>query len=114
MGHKVTLLPGDGIGPEVTRAMRTCVEATGVAIDWEVQQAGEFSIQRSGKPRPSEVIDPTRRNKTAIKGPISTPIGKGFRSVNVQLRQALDLYACVRPTKYFEGAKSRVKDIDLV
>jgi isocitrate dehydrogenase (NAD+) len=114
MGHKVTLLPGDGIGPEVTRAMQSCVEAAGVAIDWEVQQVGEFSIRENGKPLTDEVIESIRRNKTAIKGPISTPIGKGFRSVNVQLRQALDLYACVRPCVYYEGTKTPVKNVDLV
>src|SRR3989338_11424282 len=114
MGHKVTLLPGDGIGPEVTRAMQACVEAAGVKIDWEVRQVGEFSIRKSGKPLTDEVIESIRRNKTAIKGPISTPIGKGFRSVNVQLRQALDLYACVRPCFYYEGTKTPIKNVNLV
>lgn len=114
MGHKVTLLPGDGIGPEVTSAMRLCVEATGVKIDWEVQEVGEFSIQKTGKPLTDEVIESIRRNKCAIKGPISTPIGKGFRSVNVQLRQALDLYACVRPCFYYEGTKTPIKNVNLV
>jgi isocitrate dehydrogenase (NAD+) len=114
MSHKVTLLPGDGIGPEVTAAMRLCVEATGVKIDWDVQQVGEFSIQKSGKPLTDEVLESIRRNKCAIKGPISTPIGKGFRSVNVQLRQSLDLYACVRPCLYYEGTKTPIKNVDLV
>ena len=97
MSHTVTLLPGDGIGPEVTNAMRMCVDATGVKINWEVQEVGEISMQRHGKPLTDEVLESIRRNKTAIKGPITTPIGKGFRSVNVQLRQSLDLFACVRP-----------------
>ncbi len=114
MAHKVTLLPGDGIGPEVTKAMRTCVDATGVKIDWEVQEVGEYSIKKNGKPLTDEVLESIRRNKTAIKGPISTPIGKGFRSVNVQLRQALDLYACVRPCFYYEGTKTPIKDVNLV
>lgn len=114
MAHKVTLLPGDGIGPEVTSAMRMCVEATGVKIDWDVQEVGEFSIQKTGKPLTDEVLDSIRRNRCAIKGPISTPIGKGFRSVNVQLRQALDLYACVRPCFYYEGTKTPIKNVNLV
>jgi len=112
--HKVTLLPGDGIGPEVTAAMRMCVEATGVKIDWEVQEVGEFSIKKHGTPLTDEVIESIRRNKCAIKGPISTPIGKGFRSVNVQLRQALDLFACVRPCFYYEGTKTPIKNVNLV
>lgn len=114
MAHKVTLLPGDGIGPEVTDAMRLCVEATGVKIDWDVQQVGEFSIKTHGKPLTDEVLESIRRNRCAIKGPISTPIGKGFRSVNVQLRQALDLYACVRPCFYYEGTKTPIKNVNLV
>lgn len=114
MKYQVTLLPGDGIGPEVALAMKRCVDATGVRIEWDEQQVGEFAIKASGTPLPDQAIASIRKNKVAIKGPIVTPVGKGFRSVNVQLRQVLDLYACVRPTKYYEGAKSRVKDIDLV
>ncbi len=114
MGHKVTLLPGDGIGPEVTAAMRMCVEATGVKIDWDVQEVGEKSMAKHGKPLTDEVLESIRRNKTAIKGPITTPIGKGFRSVNVQLRQSLDLYACVRPCLYYEGTKTPIKNVNLV
>ena len=114
MSYKVTLLPGDGIGPEVTSAMRRCVEAAGVKIDWEEEPVGEFAIQQYGTPLPERVLESIRRNKVAIKGPIVTPVGKGFRSVNVQLRQALDLFACVRPCKYYEGTKAKTKDIDLV
>jgi isocitrate dehydrogenase (NAD+) len=114
MAHKVTLLPGDGIGPEVTDAMRLCVEATGVKIDWEVCEVGEKSMAKHGKPLTDDVLESIRRNKTAIKGPITTPIGKGFRSVNVQLRQSLDLYACVRPCMYMEGTKTPIKNVDLV
>ena len=114
MSYRVTLLPGDGIGPEVAAAMKQCVEATGVKIDWEELEVGEFAIQKFGTPLPEKVLESIRKNKVAIKGPIVTPIGKGFRSVNVQLRHALDLYACVRPAKLYEGAKSVVKKIDLV
>ncbi|MBF0490551.1 MAG: isocitrate/isopropylmalate dehydrogenase family protein [Candidatus Omnitrophica bacterium] len=114
MAHKVSLLPGDGIGPEVTNAMKLCVEATGVKIDWEVCEVGEKSIAKHGTPLTEGVLESIRRNKTAIKGPITTPIGKGFRSVNVQLRQALDLYACVRPCFYYEGTKTPIKNVNLV
>lgn len=114
MSYRVTLLPGDGIGPEVTSAMRKCVEATGVQIAWEEEPVGEYAIKQSGTPLPDKVLTSIRKNKVAIKGPIVTPVGKGFRSVNVQLRQALDLFACVRPCKYYEGTKAKAKDIDLV
>ncbi len=114
MSHNVTLLPGDGIGPEVTNAMRLCVESTGVKINWDVQEVGEKSIAKHGKPLTDEVLESIRRNKTAIKGPITTPIGKGFRSVNVQLRQSLDLFACVRPCQYYEGTKTPIKNVNLL
>jgi isocitrate dehydrogenase (NAD+) len=114
MTYQVTLLPGDGIGPEVTRAMKKCVEATGVAIQWDEQPVGEYAIKDFGTPLPKQVLDSIRKNKVAIKGPIVTPIGKGFRSVNVQLRQELDLFACVRPTKYYEGTKAVNKNVNLV
>lgn len=112
--YRVTLLPGDGIGPEVAQAMKKCVEATGVQIAWDEEQVGEFAIKEYGTPLPEKVLDSVRKNKVAIKGPIVTPIGKGFRSVNVALRQALDLFACVRPCKSYEGTKSKFKNIDLV
>jgi isocitrate dehydrogenase (NAD+) len=114
MAHKVTVLPGDGIGPEVVAAMQLCVNATGVKIDWDVQEVGEKSMAKHGKPLTDEVLDSIRRNKTAIKGPITTPIGKGFRSVNVQLRQSLDLYACFRPCQQLEGTKIPIKNVDIV
>ncbi len=114
MSYRVTLLPGDGIGPEVALAMKKCIDATGVKITWDEEQVGEFAIKASGTPLPDRVLESIRKNKVAIKGPIVTPIGKGFRSVNVQLRQALDLFACVRPCKYYEGTKAKTKDIDLV
>lgn len=112
--HKITFIPGDGTGPEVARAMRRCVEATGVEIEWEEQHAGIEVMQEKGTPLPAEVLESIRRNKVAIKGPITTPVGKGFRSVNVALRKELDLYACLRPCKYYPGVRSRYEDVDLV
>jgi len=112
--HTVTLLPGDGIGPEVALAMKKCVEATGVKIQWEEHQVGEPAIKAFGTPLPQQAVDSIKKNKVAIKGPIVTPIGKGFRSINVQLRHVLDLYACVRPCRFYEGTKAKVTDIDLV
>jgi isocitrate dehydrogenase (NAD+) len=114
MSHHVTLLPGDGIGPEVVAAMRKCVEATGVKIDWDEQIVGAPAIEKFGVPLPSEAIEAIKKSRLAIKGPIETPVGKGFRSVNVQLRQELDLYACVRPVKYIEGTKAVNTKVDLV
>ncbi|MEN6345011.1 MAG: isocitrate/isopropylmalate dehydrogenase family protein [Armatimonadia bacterium] len=112
--HKVTFIPGDGTGPEVAYAMKQCVEATGVDIEWEEVQAGVDVMEEKGTPLPPEVLESIRRNKLAIKGPISTPVGKGFRSVNVALRRELDLYACLRPCKYYEGVRSRYPEADLV
>lgn len=112
--HKVTLIPGDGIGPEVTGSMEEVVNATGVKIDFEVVEAGEKVMEKEGTPLPEYVLESVRKNKTAIKGPITTPVGSGFRSVNVALRHALELYACLRPAKSFKGVESRYEDIDLV
>jgi len=112
--HRITLIPGDGTGPELTDAMRVCVEATGVQVDWELQHAGADVVEEKGTPLPDEVLQSIRRNKVAIKGPITTPVGTGFRSVNVALRKALDLYVCLRPSKYYEGVKSRYPEADLV
>jgi isocitrate dehydrogenase (NAD+) len=112
--HKVTFIPGDGTGPEVAWAMRRCVDATGVAIDWEEQHAGVDVMEEKGTPLPPEVLESIRRNKVAIKGPITTPVGKGFRSVNVALRKELDLFACVRPCKYYPGVRSHYPAVDLV
>ncbi|MCX5696141.1 MAG: isocitrate/isopropylmalate dehydrogenase family protein [Candidatus Omnitrophica bacterium] len=114
MSHKVTLIPGDGIGPEVSAAARRCIEATGVKIDWEEALAGTEALEKTGELLPKSTIDSIKRNKVALKGPIITPIGEGFRSVNVALRQALDLYACVRPAKTYPGVRSLYKNIDLV
>jgi len=110
----VTLIPGDGTGPEITEATRRVIEATGVDIEWEVRDAGVDVMEQYGTPLPAEVLDSIRRNKIALKGPITTPIGGGFRSVNVALRKQLDLYACVRPCKYYPGIRSRYTDVDLM
>ncbi len=112
--YRITLIPGDGTGPELVEAMRRCVEATGVAIEWDVQHAGMDVLESEGTPLPDRVLDSIRENKVAIKGPITTPVGHGFRSVNVALRKMLDLYACLRPSKYYEGVKSRYPEADLV
>ncbi|MDD4518202.1 MAG: isocitrate/isopropylmalate dehydrogenase family protein [Limnochordia bacterium] len=114
MAYKITLIPGDGIGPEIADAARRCIDATGVEIDWEVVDAGIDVIDQYGTPLPAHVLESIRKNKIALKGPITTPIGHGFRSVNVTLRQELGLYACVRPSKYYPGVRSRYQDVDLV
>jgi isocitrate dehydrogenase (NAD+) len=112
--YRITLIPGDGIGPEISEATVRVIEATGVRIDWDVQEAGEDVFEKEGTPLPERVIESIRRNGVAIKGPVTTPVGKGFRSVNVTLRQTLDLYACLRPCKGFRGARTRYDDIDIV
>ncbi|MBI2165454.1 MAG: isocitrate/isopropylmalate dehydrogenase family protein [Chloroflexi bacterium] len=114
MSYKVTLIPGDGIGPEVCKASVRVLEATGIKFDWEVQEAGVDVMDKYGTPLPDAVIESVRRNKVALKGPITTPIGTGFRSVNVAIRKVLDLYACLRPCKSYPGVRSRYKDIDVV
>ena len=111
--YKITLIPGDGIGLEVTAAMKRVVEASGVDIEWEEVIAGEAVLEEYGSPLPDYVLDSIKKNKIAIKGPITTPVGKGFRSVNVALRKELNLFANVRPVKTFKGIKSRYEDIDL-
>ena len=112
--HTVTVIPGDGVGPEVVSAMRRCVDATGVAIRWEEAQAGATCIERFSTPLPEETLESIRRNRVAIKGPVTTPVGSGFRSVNVAIRKALDLYACLRPCRYYQGVKSNYPGLDLV
>jgi isocitrate dehydrogenase (NAD+) len=112
--YTVTLIPGDGIGPEISEATKRVIEATGVDIDWDIQEAGQDVFEKEGTPLPQRVIDSIKKNKVALKGPITTPVGTGFRSVNVTLRQMLDLYCCLRPCKTFKGARTRYKDIDLV
>ncbi len=114
MPYKVTFIPGDGVGPEIAEATRRVLEATGVKFDWELGEAGAGVIEKYGTPLPDSVLDSIRRNKVAIKGPVTTPIGTGFRSVNVALRKALDLYACVRPCKTYSGAPTPFRDVDIV
>lgn len=110
----VTLIPGDGIGPEVSFATQKVIDATGAPIEWEVVEAGEACIEKYGSPLPEQVIEIVRKNKVALKGPITTPIGKGFRSVNVALRKALGLYANVRPIRNLNNVYSRYEGVDLV
>ena len=112
--HAVTLIPGDGVGPEICDATVRCLEATGVEFDWDVQQAGENVMAEHGTPLPEHVLELIRKNKVAIKGPITTPVGTGFRSVNVALRQELELYSCVRPIKAYKGARNLRDDLDFV
>lgn len=114
MSYSVTLIPGDGIGPELAEATRRVLDATGVEIEWEVQQAGADQIEATGTPLPPSVLESIRRNKVAIKGPITTPVGTGFRSVNVGLRKELGLYACLRPCKTYQGVQSRYEAVDVV
>ena len=102
------------MGPELAETTRACLEATGVKFDWDIQTAGLDVMESEGTPLPERVVESIRRNKVAIKAPITTPVGKGFRSVNVALRKELDLYACLRPCKSYDGVRSRYKDIDLV
>jgi isocitrate dehydrogenase (NAD+) len=114
MAHRVTLIPGDGIGPELAEAARRVLDASGVAFEWEVVDAGEAVMAQYGTPLPEHVLESVRRNKVALKGPITTPVGAGFRSVNVTLRQALDLYANLRPARSIKGLESRYEDVDLI
>lgn len=114
MTCNITLIPGDGIGPQVTEAAKMVLEASGVEINWEIVEAGEKVIEKYGTPLPDYVIDSIKRNRVALKGPVTTPVGTGFRSINVALRQALKLYANVRPVKSYKGVPSRYKNIDLV
>jgi len=114
MVHRITIIPGDGIGREVSLAARRCIDATGVKIEWDEQIAGQEALEKFGNVLPQETLDSIRRNKVAIKGPIITPIGKGFRSVNVQLRMSLNLYACVRPCKIYKGVRTNFRNVDLV
>ncbi len=114
MAHKVTLIPGDGIGPEIAQAARRVIDATGVPIEWEVVEAGEALIEEFGTPLPQYVLESIKKNGVALKGPLTTPVGKGFRSVNVTLRQELDLFANVRPARSLPGVTSRYENIDLV
>ena len=114
MAYKITLVRGDGTGPELTEVTAKVIEATGVKIDWEVMEAGVDIMEKEGTPLPDKTLQSIAKNKIALKGPITTPIGTGFRSVNVAIRKELDLFTCLRPCKSYVGVKSRFSDIDLV
>jgi len=114
LAYDVTFMPGDGIGPEIAEATRRVIEATGVKFNWDVQEAGLAVFEKEGTPLPDRVIESLKRTKVGIKGPITTPVGTGFRSVNVTLRQTLDLYCCLRPCKTYPGVRTRYENIDLV
>ncbi len=114
MTHNVTFIPGDGTGPEIAAATKRVLEATGVAFEWDVQEAGVDVMERQGTPLPDSVVESIRRNKVAIKGPVTTPVGTGFRSVNVAMRKTLELFACVRPCKTYEGVRTRYDNVDIV
>lgn len=110
----VTLILGDGVGPELALAAQRCIDATGAGINWDIKEAGSEVIGKYGTPLPEETIESVRKNGVALKAPITTPVGSGFRSINVALRQMLDLYACVRPCRTYKGVRSKYTDIDLV
>ncbi|KEI98434.1 isocitrate dehydrogenase [Clostridium botulinum A2B3 87] len=114
MKHNITLIPGDGIGPEVTEAARKVIDAVGADINWHVVEAGEKVLDQYGTPLPDYVLDSIKETKVALKGPVTTPVGKGFRSVNVTLRKSLNLYANIRPVKSYKGIKSRYENVDLI
>jgi isocitrate dehydrogenase (NAD+) len=114
MAHEVTLIPGDGTGPELIDATRRVLEATGVEFDWDEHPAGEDVYEEEGTPFPDRTLDSLRRTKIGIKGPTTTPVGSGFRSVNVLLRKELDLYSCIRPCKAYEGVRTRFPETDIV
>ncbi len=114
MTHKITIIPGDGIGPEITKAATKVLEVSGVKIEWEVVEAGLTAMEKYHDPLPQEVISSISKNKVALKGPLTTPVGKGFRSINVALRKEFELYVNQRPAKSFKGIKTRFENIDLI
>ncbi len=114
MSYIVTLIYGDGVGPEITEATKRVLEATGVEFSWEIEHGGQNAVEKYGSPLPERVFESIKKNKVALKGPVTTPVGSGFRSVNVSLRQRLDLYACLRPCKSFPGISSRYQNVDIV
>src|SRR5579862_691073 len=114
MVYDITLIPGDGTGPEITEATRRVLEATGIEFRWHIRQAGVSMMEKYGTVLPDNVIESIRQTKIGLKGPITTPVGKGFRSANVALRKSLDLYANLRPAKSFRGLRSRYDDVDLI
>ena len=114
MAHEVTFIPGDGTGPELTEATRRVLEATGVDLRWDRQEAGIDEFRRHGNPFPDATLASLRRTGVGIKGPTTTPVGSGFRSINVLLRKELDLYACIRPCKAYKGVRTRFPETDIV
>ena len=114
MKHTITLIPGDGVGPEVVAAARRVLEATGVEFKWEVINAGATALEQDGSLLPERLLESIRKNKIALKGPTTTPVATGFRSVNVALRQMLDLYACLRPCRSYPGIPSRYENVDII
>jgi isocitrate dehydrogenase (NAD+) len=114
MAYNITLIPGDGVGPEVTEATKRVLEATGVKFNWEIGEVGSYAMEKYGTPLPASVIESIKKNKVALKGPVTTPVGSGFRSVNVALRKELELFVCLRPCKTYKGVPSRYQNIDLV
>ncbi len=114
MAHRVTFIPGDGVGPELSEATRRVLEGTGVEFDWDYQEAGADVMDKYGTPLPEPVLESIRKNGVAIKGPITTPVGTGFRSVNVALRKELDLFCCLRPCKTYPGVRTRYENVDVV
>ena len=114
MTYNITLIPGDGVGPEVTEATRRVLEATGIKFKWDIGEVGSDAMEKYGTPLPVSVIESVKKNKIALKGPVTTPVGSGFRSVNVALRKELELYCCLRPCKTYPGVPSRYQNIDLV
>src|SRR4030043_350123 len=114
MPHKLTLIPGDGIGPEITEATKKVLEATGIKFEWDISIIGQGAQDKFGTPLPDHVLESIRKNKVALKGPVTTPIGTGFRSANVALRQNLDLYACLRPCKTYPGVPTPFENVDIV
>ncbi len=114
MAYNITLIPGDGVGPEITEATRRVLEATGISFNWDVVYAGADVQEEYGTPLPEHVLESIRKNRVAIKGPVTTPVGSGFRSVNVAMRKELELYACLRPCKSYPGAPAHYKNVDIV
>ncbi len=114
MAHRVTLIRGDGTGPELVEVVKRVLDATGVSFDWDIQEAGIDVMEKEGTPLPRRTLDSIRLNQLALKGPITTPVGTGFRSCNVALRKEFELYACIRPCKYYPGVRSRYTKVDLV
>lgn len=112
--RRITLIPGDGVGPQITEAAKRCIDSLGLSIEWEVMEAGEGVIKKYNTPLPEHVLQSIAKNGVALKGPITTPIGTGFRSVNVELRKRLDLYACLRPCRSYKGVRSKYENINLV